>query len=57
MWFRRGIQEALTAIGARVIVTRVPRVSDVSVRAQVLLDSLEEKVPEGHSINLVGHSM
>jgi hypothetical protein len=58
----RGIAEALQLIGASVIVTRVPRTADVSVRAATLKATLDAKVdagelPRGAQVNLVGHSM
>ncbi|TPX72988.1 hypothetical protein SpCBS45565_g00147 [Spizellomyces sp. 'palustris'] len=53
----RGIKEALSTIGCDVLITRVPRAADVSVRARVLKEVLEAKVPEGNTVNLVAHSM
>ncbi|KAJ3024258.1 hypothetical protein HKX48_003083 [Thoreauomyces humboldtii] len=53
----RGVKEALNAIGCEVIITKVPRAADVTVRARVLKETLDRKVPAGHSINLVAHSM
>ncbi|KAI8915488.1 hypothetical protein DFJ77DRAFT_462835 [Powellomyces hirtus] len=53
----RGVKEALNAIGCDVIITKVPRAADVSVRAAVLKETLDRKVPKGKSVNLVAHSM
>ncbi|KAI8817135.1 triacylglycerol lipase [Fimicolochytrium jonesii] len=53
----RGVKEALNAIGCNVIITKVPRAADVTVRAQVLKETLDSKVPEGDAVNLVAHSM
>ncbi|KAJ3154775.1 hypothetical protein HDU89_008015 [Geranomyces variabilis] len=53
----RGVKEALNAIGCEVIIARVPRAADVSVRAKVLKESLDAKIKDGKSVNLIAHSM
>lgn len=54
-----GIAEALRAIGCTVIITRVPRTADVSVRASVLHATLKASdiVRNAGNINVLAHSM
>lgn len=57
----RGIAEALRAIGATVYITKVPRIADVSIRAQSLKTQLEQMTSSAKDqrteLNLIGHSM
>lgn len=57
----RGIAEALRVIGATVYITKVPRIADVSIRAQSLKTQLETMTSNGKQqrteLNLIGHSM
>ncbi|CAG8583594.1 15170_t:CDS:2 [Acaulospora morrowiae] len=50
------IQEALQKLGAKVIVTKVPRTGCVRSRAQTLHHTLETTLP-GMDVNLLAHSM
>lgn len=52
-----GVREALEELGCNVIITKVPRAADISVRAGVLKNMLASKVPQGTELNLIGHSM
>ncbi|CAI2171388.1 19318_t:CDS:2 [Funneliformis geosporum] len=52
-----GIQEALRKLGAKIVVTKVPRTGDVRARAQVLHDTLETVCSGGIDVNLLAHSM
>lgn len=51
-----GIEEALAKLGAKVIVTRVPRTGSIWERAQVLHAFLNS-VLQGEQVNLIAHSM
>jgi hypothetical protein len=51
-----GIEEALAKLGAKVIVTRVPRTGSIWERAQVLHTFLNS-VLQGEQVNLIAHSM
>ncbi|KAJ3031629.1 hypothetical protein HK097_005429 [Rhizophlyctis rosea] len=52
-----GVREALEALGCRIIITKVPRAADISVRATALKNMLEQRLEPGEEVNLVGHSM
>ncbi|KAG6027880.1 hypothetical protein E4U19_001765 [Claviceps sp. Clav32 group G5] len=52
----RGIREALTAQGARVITTRVPPSSSIRVRAATLADQIAAQ-HLGGPVNIIAHSM
>ncbi|CAG8644159.1 12806_t:CDS:2 [Funneliformis mosseae] len=52
-----GIQEALRKLGAKIVVTKVPRTGDVRARAQVLHETLETVYSGGIDVNLLAHSM
>ncbi|TFY78332.1 hypothetical protein EWM64_g5680 [Hericium alpestre] len=52
----RGIKEVLEAIGAEVLITRVPATSSPVDRAKVLEKKVEE-VYAGRKVHLIGHSM
>ncbi|KAG6069640.1 hypothetical protein E4U16_004929 [Claviceps sp. LM84 group G4] len=52
----RGIREALTAQGARVITTRVPPSSSIRVRAATLADQITAQ-HLGGPVNIIAHSM
>lgn len=49
----RGIKEALEAIGAEVLITRVPATSSPFDRAKVLEQRIEEVYP-GRAVHLIG---
>ncbi|GAA5976247.1 hypothetical protein JCM11641_001093 [Rhodosporidiobolus odoratus] len=51
-----GVEEALTAMGAEVLIGRVPASASIEERARVLCDLIEERFP-GREVNLIGHSM
>ncbi|BGP15387.1 lipase 2 [Rhodosporidiobolus nylandii] len=51
-----GVEEALQAMGAEVMIGRVPASASVEERAKVLCEMIEERFP-GREVNLVGHSM
>ncbi|KAG0319158.1 hypothetical protein BGZ99_005268 [Dissophora globulifera] len=51
-----GIQQALTKLGAKVVVAKVPRTGSIKERAEVLHKVLSETM-EGMQINFVAHSM
>ncbi len=52
----REIPEALRAAGNRVVVTKVPSIASVAVRAQVLAAEIERAFP-GEPVHIIGHSM
>ncbi|RIB22854.1 Alpha/Beta hydrolase protein, partial [Gigaspora rosea] len=51
-----GIEEALQKLGAKVVVTKVPRTGCIRARAQVLHQILETNL-SGSNVNLLAHSM
>ena len=51
-----GIEETLAKLGAKVIVTKVPRTGSVWERSQEL-DAILKKVLAGSKVNFVAHSM
>ena len=52
----RGIPDFLRAAGNRVVVTRVPPISGVKLRAKALGLQIEASCP-GEAVHLIGHSM
>lgn|GEM_PF-426755 len=52
----RGIPEALRAAGNRVVVTRVPAIAGVKMRARALGEQIELAFP-GEPVHVIGHSM
>ncbi|KAG0229464.1 Alpha/Beta hydrolase protein [Mortierella sp. GBAus27b] len=54
-WY--GVREALTDIGCQVFTARVPAFAGIEQRADRLRSYIEQTVPCGSEINLVGHSM
>ncbi|CAG8464590.1 7918_t:CDS:2 [Rhizophagus irregularis] len=52
-----GIQEALQKLGAKVVVTKVPRTGCIKTRAQALHKMLENVCSGGIDVNLLAHSM
>ena len=52
----RGIPEALTEAGNRVLVTRVPAIGSVDARAARLAEQILEAFPD-EPVHLIGHSM
>lgn len=52
----RGIPESLRAGGNRVIVTRVPAIAGVKLRAQALAEQIDRACP-GQAVHVIGHSM
>ncbi|RIA89993.1 Alpha/Beta hydrolase protein [Glomus cerebriforme] len=52
-----GIQEALQKIGAKVVITKVPRTGCIRTRAHALHNILENVCSGGIDVNLLAHSM
>ncbi|CAG8564744.1 13395_t:CDS:2 [Dentiscutata heterogama] len=52
-----GIEEALQKLGAKVVVTRVPRTGCIRARAQALHHALESILSDKCNVNLLAHSM
>ena len=51
-----GVEEALVAMGAEVMIGRVPASASIEERAKVLCQLIGERFP-GREVNLIGHSM
>lgn len=51
-----GVEEALQAMGAEVMIGRVPASASIEERAKVLCQLIGERFP-GREVNLIGHSM
>ncbi|KAK4057776.1 lipase 2 [Microbotryomycetes sp. JL221] len=51
-----GVKEALEAMGAEVLIGRVPASASIEERAKVLCELIEKTFP-GREVNLIGHSM
>ncbi|GAA5933651.1 hypothetical protein JCM3775_003762 [Rhodotorula graminis] len=51
-----GVEEALVAMGAEVMIGRVPASASIEERAKVLCQHIGERFP-GREVNLIGHSM
>ncbi|GAA5829805.1 hypothetical protein JCM11251_007885 [Rhodosporidiobolus azoricus] len=51
-----GVEEALQAMGAEVMIGRVPASASIEERATVLCQMIEERFA-GREVNLIGHSM
>lgn len=51
-----GVKEALEAVGAEVMIGRVPASASIEERAKVLCEQIETTFP-GRDVNLIGHSM
>ncbi|KAF9990509.1 hypothetical protein BGZ75_001382 [Mortierella antarctica] len=54
-WY--GVREALDEIGCCVHTARVPPFAGIQKRAEALKEYIEQTVPHGSELNLVGHSM
>lgn len=51
-----GVKEAMEAMGAEVLIGRVPASASIEERAKVLCEQIEQAYP-GREVNLIGHSM
>ncbi|KAG0215355.1 hypothetical protein BGX28_000095 [Mortierella sp. GBA30] len=54
-WY--GVREALDEIGCSVHTAKVPPFATIQNRAQTLKQYIEQTVPHGSELNLIGHSM